>query len=70
MAVTELTFTKDWNNPTDFPTVETSELQVRADFQLLHDEAKDKINELIADHNDNISRGLTNAEIDAAIGGA
>lgn len=69
MAVQPLVFTRDWNNPTDFPTVETSELQVRADFQALHDEAKNKINELIEDYNDNISSGLTNAEIDAAIGG-
>ena len=69
MAVQPLVFTKDWNNPADFPTVEPNEIQVRADFQILHDEAKNKINELIEDHNDNISSGLTNAEIDAAIGG-
>lgn len=68
MAITPLTFSKDWNNPTDFPTVETSELQVRADFQALHDETKTKLNELIADHNDNVPAGLTNAEIDEAIG--
>lgn len=68
MAVQPLVFTKDWNNPEDFPTVETSELQVRADFQILHDEAKAKINELITEHNDNLASGLTSAEIDAAIG--
>ena len=41
----KLSFTKDWNNASDFPTYETNEAQVRADMQLLHDEAKDFINE-------------------------
>ncbi len=39
-----LSFTKDWKNPTDFPTYEENEAQVRADMQLLHDEVKDFIN--------------------------
>lgn len=69
MAVEPLVFTKDWNSSSDFPALEPSEIQARADLQLLHDEAKTKINELIEDHNDNIPRALTNAEIDAAIGG-
>ena len=47
MSINALQFTKDWNNPTDFPTLETSEIQVRADMQILHDEAKAKINEMI-----------------------
>lgn len=47
MSVSNLVFTKDWENATDFPTVETSETQVRKDLQLLHNEAKAKINEII-----------------------
>ena len=49
MSYTKLTFTKDWNNPEDFPTIETSEAQVRADIQLLYDECKDAINGLSTD---------------------
>ena len=48
MSISNLAFTKNWENSTDFPTVETSETQVRKDLQLLHDEAKTKINEVIA----------------------
>lgn len=40
-----LSFTKDWNNSTDFPTYEENEAQVRADMQALHDEVKKFINE-------------------------
>ena len=47
MSISLFSYTKDWTNPQDFPTVETSEAQVRADIQLLYDEAKDKINEII-----------------------
>ena len=67
MAVDPLVFTKDWNNSSDFPAIEPSEIQARADLQLLHDEAKTKINELIADYNTNISSALTTTDIDNAI---
>ena len=40
-------FTKDWNNPTDFPTIEANEAKVRADMQLLHDESKMALHQLI-----------------------
>lgn len=40
-----LSFTKDWNNTSDFPTYEENETQVRADMQLLHDEVKAFIND-------------------------
>lgn len=43
----KLQFTKDWNNPTDFPTYEESEQKVRADLQALHDETKEFINETL-----------------------
>ena len=66
MAVSTLTFTKDWTNPTDFPTIETSEAQVRADLQLLHNETKTKLNELITAYNNTDVTALTNADIDAA----
>ena len=39
MAFEKLNFTKDWTNPNDFPAYEGDESQVRADMQLLHDEA-------------------------------
>lgn len=47
MAFEPLKFTKNWENPTDFPTYETDEQQVRADLQLLHDETKAALNRLI-----------------------
>lgn len=42
-------FTKDWTNPSDFPTVETDETKVRSDAQLLHNETKNAIHKLIDD---------------------
>lgn len=41
----KLSYSKDWNNTSDFPTYEENETRVRADMQLLHDEVKDFINE-------------------------
>ena len=35
----KLEFTKDWTDASDFPTYEPDEEQVRADLQLLHNEA-------------------------------
>lgn len=47
MAFNKLQFTKNWNNPDDFPTVELSEEKVRADMQLLHDEVKNYLNDTL-----------------------
>ena len=47
MALDKLQFTKNWNNPDDFPTVELSEEKVRADMQLLHDEVKNYLNDTL-----------------------
>ena len=58
MSISNLTFTKDWTNPADFPTVETSEVQVRQDLQLLHDETKEKLNEIIPVINTLSSEGI------------
>ena len=35
MALEKLDYTKNWTNPSDFPTVELSEDQVRAHMQAL-----------------------------------
>lgn len=45
MSIPTFEFTKHWTNPADFPTIETSEEQVRADLQALHDETRDYFNE-------------------------
>lgn len=47
MAFEKLNFTKDWTNPEDFPTVETSEERVRDDLQLLHRETRNFLNETL-----------------------
>lgn len=47
MSFNRLSFTKNWTNPTDFPTVESDEAQVRADMQILHDESKNGLNRLM-----------------------
>lgn len=47
MPFEPLKFTKSWENPEDFPTYEPNEAQVRADLQLLHDQARDGLNRLI-----------------------
>ena len=44
---TKYQFSKDWRNPTDFPTVETNEAQVREDLQLLHEETRQALWALI-----------------------
>ena len=52
MAFETFEFSKNWKNPEDFPAYEPDEHQVRADLQLLHDEARDAINRLIASLSD------------------
>ena len=48
MAFKRLEFEKDWKNPEDFPTHESSEAQVRADMQYHPDAVKDFINALLS----------------------
>ena len=43
----KLEFSKDWTDAEGFPTYEPDESQVRADLQLLHNEAKAAINALV-----------------------
>lgn len=49
MAFKRFGFTKLWTDPAAFPTVETDEVQVRADMQVLHDESKNGLNGLMAE---------------------
>lgn len=59
MSFTPFAFTKNWENPNDFPTYEEEEAQVRADMQLLYDELKNGLNKLMAElerHDDDNSR--------------
>lgn len=60
MALERLEFTKDWNNPEDFPTYEPSESKVRADMQLLYDEIRDYLNGKVADSVDTLENNLKN----------
>lgn len=46
--IARLSFTKDWNRASDFPTYEADEARVRADMQQLHDETKNYINALVS----------------------
>lgn len=48
-TIGELSFTKDWRNPTDFPTYEGSEDQVRADMQYLPDEIRTYLNTIVVE---------------------
>lgn len=50
-------YTKSWRSPEDFPTVETSEAQVRDDLQCLFDEAAAGINALVTAVNEGGSGG-------------
>lgn len=47
MSFTRFEFSKNWENPADFPTYEENEEQVRADMQCLYDELKDALNGLM-----------------------
>lgn len=47
MAFDKLEFSKNWEDPNDFPTYEADETQVRKDYQALHDETKEYINETL-----------------------
>ena len=58
MAFEPLNYSRSWENPTDFPTYEPDEGQVRKDLQLLHDEARDAINRLVQALNDPTAAAL------------
>lgn len=47
MDITKLNFSRNWENPEDFPTVETDEVKVRQDLQYLHSETQRYINETL-----------------------
>lgn len=47
LKITELRYTKDWTNPSDFPTYEPNETQVRADMQFLFNEIKHWLNTIL-----------------------
>lgn len=49
MPLEKLEYSKNWENPQDFPTYEAREEQVRADIQLLFDEAKAAFNKMVDD---------------------
>ena len=65
MALSNLTFDKDWTNPSDFPTVETNEADVRADIQYLFNAIKTYINGTLKTFVDNLQSGsgLTNGSV-------
>lgn len=45
MEKIKLEYSKDWRNPTDFPSVETDEVRVREDLQYLYAEIQTFVNE-------------------------
>lgn len=47
MELERLQFTKNWEDPADYPTYETSEMQVRKDIQSLYTEIQTYINEVL-----------------------
>ena len=71
----KLEFSKDWTKAEDFPTYEPDESQVRADLQLLHNEAKAAINALVdklesaefASHLAVSAEGMTATDLAAAL---
>lgn len=69
MALEKLEFTKDWNNPEDFPTYEPSESKVRADMQLLYDEIRDYLNKKVAPAIDAAAKQAADAMVNVTLGG-
>lgn len=74
MALSKISFSKNWTNPDDFPTYEGTESKVREDMQLLHDETKEFINntltvELDAVQSNNVATFATQAALNAVIAG-
>ena len=60
MSLSRVIYTKDWNKPSDFPTIETSEAQVRADIQELYNQVRSGVN-LIADELESTLEGVSGA---------
>ena len=58
----KLEFSKDWTKAEDFPTYEPDESQVRADLQLLHNEAKAAINAGRSEKSSLINPGISGTE--------
>ena len=57
MEVPRLKFSKTWESPDDFPTFEPDEVQVRVDMQLLHDETKDYLNNVLVPEIEQVKSG-------------
>ena len=75
ISIQELQFTKDWRSPTDFPTFQPDERQVREDQQILHDETRDYINTVIGgafktveSNRKELEKTVTEMQADGAIG--
>lgn len=55
MGLSHLSFSRDWKNPADFPTVEPDEAKVRADLQYHPDAIKNYINETLIPSHDSLT---------------
>lgn len=74
MEIQELQYTKDWKNVEDFPTYESNETQVREDQQLLFDEVRDYLNDVLSpaveeETNDIRAKYATKDELDDTVSG-
>lgn len=58
-TIAPLKFTKDWTDPSAFPTTEPDEAKARADMQELHNQTRDYINETLVPA---IPSGVTSAD--------
>lgn len=58
-TIAPLNFTKDWTDPSDFPTTEPDEAQARADMQELHNQTREYINNTLVPA---IPSGVTSAD--------
>ena len=67
--ITPLQFTKDWRNPNDFPTYQTDEAKIREDNQILHDEARDYINNQIVPQLNKATEALNDMAGDNVLNG-
>lgn len=65
-GVTELTFSKVWTDPEDFPTHESDEETVRSDIQYLFDELKNYLNQTVVAK----LNGLNSEDVAVETGGA
>lgn len=58
-TIAPLNFTKDWTDPSAFPTTEPDEAKARADMQELHNQTREYINNTLVPA---IPTGVTNAD--------